>query len=100
MKAQFGPGFVLIHPVGVVINSSVRGGRNVWLESSVVIGENRGGFPRLGDDIFVGSGAKIIGAVAVGDRARVGANAVVLHDVPAGHTALGIPARMRPPRAN
>ncbi|MFM2052308.1 MAG: hypothetical protein RL456_345 [Pseudomonadota bacterium] len=98
VKAQFGPGFVLIHPVGVVINSSVRGGRNVWLESGVVIGENRGGFPRLGDDIFVGSGAKIIGAVAVGDRARVGANAVVLHDVPAGHTALGIPARMRPPR--
>jgi len=99
VKAQFGPGFVLIHPVGVVINSSVRGGRNVWLESGVVIGENRGAFPRLGDDIFVGSGAKIIGGVQVGDGARVGANAVVLHDVPPGHTALGIPARNRPPAA-
>jgi serine O-acetyltransferase len=98
VKAQFGPGFVLIHPIGVVINSSVRGGRNVWLESSVVIGENRGAFPRLGDDIFVGSGAKVIGGVQIGDGARVGANAVVLRDVPPGHTALGIPARNRPPR--
>lgn len=97
VKSQFGPGFVLIHPVGVVINSSVRGGRNVWLESGVVIGENRGAFPRLGDDIFVGSGAKIIGGVQVGDGARVGANAVVLKDVPPGHTALGVPARNRPP---
>lgn len=93
VKASFGPGFVLIHPVGVVINSSVRGGRNVWLESSVVVGENRGGFPSLGDDIFVGSGAKIIGAVSVGHGARIGANAVVLHDVAAGQTVVGIPAR-------
>lgn len=93
VRAEFGPGFVLIHPIGVVINSSVRGGRNVWLESSVVIGENRGGFPSLGDDVFVGSGAKIIGAVTIGSGARIGANAVVLHDVAAGSTAVGIPAR-------
>lgn len=95
VKAQFGPGFVLIHPVGVVINSAVRGGANVRLESSVVIGENRGGFPALGDDVFVGSGAKVIGAVQVGRGARIGANAVVTKDVPAGATALGIPARCR-----
>lgn len=93
VKASFGPGFVLIHPIGVVINSSVRGGRNVWLESGVVIGDNRGRFPVLEDDIFVGSGAKIIGGVRVGSKARVGANAVVLHDVPSGATAVGIPAR-------
>ena len=95
VKAQFGPGFVLIHPVGVVINSAVRGGRNVRLESSVVIGDNRGRIPTLGDDVFVGSGAKIIGGVHVGHGARVGANAVVLHDVPDGATAVGIPARCR-----
>lgn len=98
VKARFGPGFVLIHPIGVVINSSVRGGRNVWLESSVVIGENRGGFPTLGDEVFVGSGAKIIGAVHVASRARVGANAVVLHDVAEGQTVVGIPARPVAPR--
>lgn len=93
VRAQFGPGFVLIHPVGVVINSSTRGGRNVWIESGVVIGDNRGRSPVLGDDIFVGSGAKIIGGVTLGAGARVGANAVVLHDVGAGVTVVGIPAR-------
>lgn len=99
VKAQFGPGFVLIHPVGVVINSAVRGGRNVWLESGVVIGDNRGGVPVLEDDVFVGSGAKVIGGVRIGCGGRVGANAVVLKDVPAGHTAVGIPARMTAPKA-
>lgn len=99
VRAQFGPGLVLIHPIGVVINSSVRGGRNVWIESGVVIGENRGQVPVLGDDLFVGSGAKIIGGVRIGQGARIGANAVVLHDVPDGATAVGIPARARPPAA-
>jgi serine O-acetyltransferase len=93
VKARFESGFVLIHPVGVVINSSVRGGRNVWLESGVVIGDNRGKVPVLGNDIFVGSGAKIIGGVNIGDGARVGANAVVLHDVAPATTVVGIPAR-------
>lgn len=93
VRAGFAPGFVLIHPVGVVINSAVRGGRNVRIESGVVIGDNRGGVPVLGDDVFVGSGAKIIGGVAIGDGARIGANAVVLHDVAAGTTVVGIPAR-------
>nr|WP_315193370.1 hypothetical protein [uncultured Aquabacterium sp.] len=93
VKARFGPGFVLIHPIGVVINSSVRGGSNVWLESGVVIGDNRGRSPVLGDDVFVGSGAKVIGGLTVGDRAQVGANAVVTRDVPAGVTVVGIPAR-------
>jgi len=93
VKARFGPGFVLIHPIGVVINSSVRGGSNVWLESGVVIGDNRGRSPVLGDDVFVGSGAKVIGGLTVGNRAQVGANAVVTRDVPADVTVVGIPAR-------
>ncbi|MDI1261174.1 hypothetical protein [Aquabacterium sp.] len=92
-KASFGPGFVLIHPIGVVINSSVRGGRDVWLESGVVIGDNRGQSPRLGNGVFVGSGAKIIGGLTIGDDVRIGANAVVTKDVDAGVTAVGIPAR-------
>jgi serine O-acetyltransferase len=93
VRAQFAPGFILIHPVGVVINSAIRGGRNVWLESGVVIGDNRGSSPVLGDDIFVGSGAKILGGVTLGSGARVGANAVVMHDVAANATVVGIPAR-------
>jgi serine O-acetyltransferase len=93
VRAQFGPGLILIHPVGVVINSSTRGGTNVWIESSVVIGDNRGQSPVLGDDIFIGSGAKIIGGVTLGNGARVGANAVVLKSVAPGVTVVGIPAR-------
>lgn len=96
--SRFGPGFVLIHPIGVVINASVRGGCDVWLESGVVIGDNRGRSPVLGDRVFVGSGAKIIGGLHIGNGASVGANAVVLKDVPADAVALGIPAVSRPPR--
>jgi serine O-acetyltransferase len=57
VRASFGAGFVLIHPVGIVINSATRGGRNVWVESSVVIGDNRGRSPVIGDDVFRSSAA-------------------------------------------
>lgn len=92
--AEFGPGFVLIHSLGVVINGSVRGGRNVRLEHQVTIGAEKRQSPVLGDDVFVGAGAKILGGVRIGDGAKVGANAVVLCDVPPGATAVGIPARI------
>jgi serine O-acetyltransferase len=94
LNAEFGPGFVLVHPVGVVINSKVRGGNGVILESSVVIGDEKGQSPRLEDDVFVGAGAKIIGGVVVGTGARIGANAVVVNDIPAHATAVGIPAHI------
>jgi serine O-acetyltransferase len=94
IRADFGPGLVLAHPIGVVINSSVRAGRDVTVESGVVIGENRGRSPALGSGIFIGAGAKVIGGIAVGDGARIGANAVVLQDVAAGSTVVGIPARV------
>jgi serine O-acetyltransferase len=90
---RFGPGFILIHPIGVVINSKVCGGSNVWVESGVVIGENRGKCPQLGNDIFIGSGAKVIGDILVGSNSRIGANAVVLYNVAEGDTVVGIPAR-------
>lgn len=93
-NATFGRGFVLLHPVGVVINSKVVGGENVALESGVVIGDEKGQSPRLGSNIFVGSGAKIIGNVSVGDHAKIGANAVVVKDVPSYATVVGIPARV------
>jgi serine O-acetyltransferase len=92
--AEFGPGFVLIHSSGVVINGAVRGGANVKLEHQVTIGAERRQSPMLGDDVFVGAGAKIIGPVTVGTGAKVGANAVVLRDVPAHSTVVGIPARV------
>jgi serine O-acetyltransferase len=92
--AEFGPGFVLFHSNGVVINKSVRGGAKVHLHHEVTIGaDEAGNAPSLGSNIDIGAGAKIIGGVTIGDDARVGANAVVVHDVPAGATVVGIPAK-------
>jgi serine O-acetyltransferase len=92
--AEFGPAFVLVHSQGVVINGQVRGGANVVIEHQVTIGAERRESPVLGNDVFLGAGAKIIGAVTLGDGARVGANAVVVENVPAGATVVGIPARV------
>jgi serine O-acetyltransferase len=92
--AEFGPGFVLIHSIGVVINGSVRGGANVKIEHQVTIGAERRKSPVIGNDVFIGAGARIIGTVTVGDGAKVGANAVVVHDVPPHTTVVGIPAKV------
>lgn len=92
--ADFGPGFVLVHANGIVINGRVRGGARVVLEHQVTIGAEKRLFPTLGDDVFVGAGAKILGPVTIGSRVKIGANAVVLHDLPDGATAVGIPARV------
>jgi serine O-acetyltransferase len=91
--AEFGPGLVLIHSHGVVINGAVRAGARVHIEHEVTIGAEKGQSPHLGSEIFIGCGAKILGSVSIGDGARIGANAVVLHDVPAATTVVGIPAR-------
>lgn len=92
--AEFGPGFVLIHCVGVVINGKVRGGSRTFIEHQVTIGAERQTSPVIGDDCFFGAGAKVIGAVKIGNGARVGANAVVVDDVPDYCTVVGIPARI------
>jgi serine O-acetyltransferase len=92
--AQFGPGFVLIHSTGVVINASVRGGPNVYIEHQVTIGAERREAPTVGSEVFFGAGSKIIGSVVIGDGARIGANAVVVKDVPPHSTVVGIPARV------
>lgn len=92
--AHFGPRFVLIHATGVVINGAVRGGSDILVEHQVTIGSERRRAPLLDDHVFIGAGAKIIGGVHVGSHARVGANAVVVHDVPAHCTVVGIPARV------
>ncbi len=92
--ADFGPGFVLIHSQGVVINSNVQGGRNVFVEHQVTIGAEKNQSPELGDDIFIGAGAKIVGPVRIGSRSRIGANAVVVRDVPDDVTVGGVPARI------
>ena len=92
--AEFGPGLVLIHASGIVINGNVRGGTGIYIEHQVTIGAERRESPAIGDNVFIGAGAKIIGNVSVGSGARIGANAVVVEDVPANATAVGVPAKL------
>jgi len=93
-NADLGPGFVILHSVGVVINTNVKAGRNLVIYHGVTLGAERNQSPVLGDDVYIGAGAKVIGGVKVGSRVRIGANAVVTKDVPDGATVVGIPARI------
>lgn len=93
-SAQFGRGFVILHSVGVVINTRVRGGENIYLESGVVIGETKRGCPVFGNNIFVGAGAKIVGEISIGNNVTIGANAVVVKSVPDNVVVGGIPAKV------
>lgn len=97
--AKLGPGLVLLHGHGVMINGGVRAGRNLILANNVTIGAEKGATPVLGDNVYIGTGAVVIGRVHVGNRARIGANAVVVKDVPDGATVVGIPARVARVRA-
>jgi serine O-acetyltransferase len=96
--ASFGRGFVLAHPLGVVIHGKVVGGKNIMIQSGVVIGAKWSGLPKkvpvLGNNISIGSGAKILGGIKIGNNVNIGANAVVLKDVPDNVTVAGIPARI------
>jgi len=91
--ARIAGGLVIPHPNGVVVHPEAVIGPNCLLFQQVTIGTGpRPGVPRLGGNVDVGPGAKILGGVTIGDGAIIGANAVVLNDVPAGATAVGIPA--------
>lgn len=94
INAKIGIGLSLPHPAGVVIHQDAEIGPDCLILSGVTIGLRSGsGVPVLGTHVDVGTGAKILGAVHVGDRAVIGAGAVVIHDVPAGVTVVGVPAR-------
>lgn len=87
------------HPIGIVIGGSSSIGRRTKVFSCVTLGTNSvwipdSGFPKVGHDCFIGTGAKLIGAITIGNRATIGANSVVIRDVPAGSVAAGVPAKI------
>jgi serine O-acetyltransferase len=95
LTSKIGPGLTLYHPNGVVIHPLAVIGSNCVLCQQVTLGlGSRPGAPTLGDRVFVGAGAKIIGAVTVGSDAEIGANAVVVRDVPPGAIVVGVPAQV------
>jgi len=84
--------------MGVVIGETAEIGDDCTLYHGVTLGgvkwEKTKRHPTLGRRVVIGAGAKVLGPILVGDGARVGSNAVVVRDVPAGATAVGIPARI------
>jgi len=94
LNSQIGGGLLLPHPNGIVIHHGARIGPNCLIFQQVTIGTRTGEImlPVIGGRVDIGAGAKILGNVRIGDHASIGANAVVLKDVPAGKTAIGIPA--------
>lgn len=98
-KAKLGNNILFTHPIGVVIGDGVEIGDNVKIWQGVTLGshgkkEQKLAYPTVGNNVKIFSGAKIIGAVKIGDNAIIGANAVVLKDVPADSIAVGIPAKI------
>lgn len=88
----FGPGLSIAHYGSIVVNGNAKIGRNCRIHSDVNIGETGGGAPTIGDNVYIGPGAKIFGPITVGDHVAVGANAVVNTDVPSNVSVGGIPA--------
>ena len=93
--AQIGQGFFIDHGAGVVIGETAEIGNDVTLYQGVTLGGT--GFPTgkrhptLEDNVTVGAGAKLLGAITVGHGAKIGANTVVIHDVPPNTTVVGNP---------
>jgi serine O-acetyltransferase len=96
--ARIGRRFFIDHGAGVVIGETAEIGDDVTLYHGVTLGGttwNKGKrHPTLGDGVIVGAGAKILGAITLGNHVRVGANSVVVGDVPAERTVVGIPGRV------
>ena len=96
--AAIGKRFFIDHGMGVVIGETTEIGDDVLIYKGVVLGgtstEKKKRHPTLGNNVVVGSNAIVLGAITLGDNSRIGAGSVVIHEVPAGATAVGVPARV------
>ncbi len=95
LNCSIAGGLLMPHPHGIVVHPDARIGPNCIFFQQVTIGTGpKPGLPELGGHVDVGPGAKILGGVRIGDHAVIGANAVVITDVPDGCVAVGVPARV------
>lgn len=101
-QATIGGGLYIGHIGGVHINPDAILGRNCNLTHRITIGASamgRSGIPVVGDDVYIGTGAVLVGKIKVGSGAKIAANTLVMTNVPEGATVMGVPGRivMRPP---
>lgn len=96
--AQIGPQFFIDHGMGVVIGETAELGRCVTMYHGVTLGgtslEKGKRHPTIGNNVVIGAGAKILGAITVGDNSRIGANAVVVKSVPPNSVVVGVPGQV------
>lgn len=92
---EIGPGLRIYHFGGIVLNSEVKIGSNCTLRHGVTIGNQKSihDVPKIGNNVDIGAGAKILGDINIGDNVIVGANAVVISSVPDNCVAVGVPSR-------
>lgn len=96
-SASIGTQVFLDHATGIIIGALSVVGDGVTILQNVTIGrkpENPARAPRIGRGAYLSSGSSVIGDIGIGDFAKIGAGAVVTHDIPAGCTAVGVPARL------
>lgn len=93
---KLGNNIILPHfGLGVVIHPRTKIGDNCKIFQQVTIGCRNGeGPPILGDNVYIGSGAKVLGNIRIGNNVKIGANAVILHDIPDGSVVVGIPGKI------
>lgn len=100
--ARIGRRFFIDHGMGVVIGETAEIGEDCTLYHAVTLGgtswEKGKRHPTLGQNVVVGAGAKVLGPITIGDNARIGSNAVVVKDIAAGSTVVGVPGRVTQPR--
>lgn len=96
--ATIGPGFFIDHGMGVVIGETAEIGKDVTIYHGVTLGgtsTNKGKrHPTIGDRVVIGTGAKVLGAITIGEDSRIGANAVVVKSVPANAVVVGVPGQI------
>lgn len=98
-EAVIGRNFVIDHFGGIVISGYARFGDNCRIRNGVVVGLSRVEdpiAPVIGNNVDIGTGATLLGRITIGDNVLIGANAVVVRDVPANHIAVGVPAQVKP----